>query len=329
MPLRSSTWIGRWRVAALAGLAALACLVQTGPVQAVTARDARTMTYVVMAHPDDEFEAWSLIEHRPGAYTVFITATRGEETRFCNAPTYNRLGFDPPSELAPQPEPHGKWTRSCELARLGSWVGFFTDMGRTDASLPSDLRPLGTRGPFPSRGAALCRYDGLARCKHDRTARVWLDRGGRGALVAFDLGDGDLTTREAIWAVRTVKMYRARLGLDTTLRNGSLIAAAFYNENFGCVTYSSADHLAVQRAVRDGSFHMGPRLGPTCRDDPQAVRKPVVSRRAANTAFAEGGPVRRVGAHIRRYGWLKKTHFPLDRAGQGALFHTHQAFWMR
>src|SRR5690606_18262181 len=38
----------------------------------------RTVAVIVVPHPDDEFQAWSLIEERAAEYTVFVSLTRGE-----------------------------------------------------------------------------------------------------------------------------------------------------------------------------------------------------------------------------------------------------------
>ena len=42
-----------------------------------------SMFYAVMAHPDDEYHAWSMIQARSDEYVVFVTMTQGEGTFNC------------------------------------------------------------------------------------------------------------------------------------------------------------------------------------------------------------------------------------------------------
>ncbi len=35
------------------------------------------------------FRAWSLFEHSPDLYKVFVLMTKGEQTAFCNSPGYD------------------------------------------------------------------------------------------------------------------------------------------------------------------------------------------------------------------------------------------------
>jgi hypothetical protein len=283
--------------------------------------------YIVVPHPDDEFQAWSLLERDASTYKIFILATRGEETGFCEPAGYRR-GLQAAVEPAPDPVPQGKWTDSCESARLSSWVGYFDNMAKADTTLPQDLQRRATQGPFPVPAGQMCRYDGSDDCISDTTAEVWVDEAGRGALVAFNLGDGDLTRREVAWAVRTVRANRAQLGLEL-LPNGDVIGASFANRSYDCYSYPHPDHRAVHEALHDVDFEMGRQIAPTCADDPEASRGEVVSEASARAAFEIGKDGERLGAHTRHYGWLANPYYKLDRKGQRQLFHTHQHFWVR
>lgn len=319
----------RRRAAAATGLllaAATACTSSGG-----SAVEPTQVAYVVSPHPDDEFQAWSLVEDSPDTYTVFIMLTQGEETRFCEPDTYAAEGYDEPHEPPAEPEPRGRWTESCSTARLASWVAYTEDMAATDPSLPGDLGESTTAGPFPASGTTICRDD--RDTKHcgaeQRTAQVWLDSQDRGALVSFDLGDGDLSADEVVWALETVRDHREDLGLDTELPESGIIGAAFANRDHpDCFVYDHPDHHAVHEALADHDFGTGPQSAATCRTDPRADRFETVTASAGETAFAVDGK-ERVGAHTTAYGWLHEEFYPLDRTGQNELFHSHQAFWTR
>jgi hypothetical protein len=158
---------------------------------------------------------------------------------------------------------------------------------------------------------------------------VWLDGQGRGALVSFNLGDGDLTSHEVAWAVKTVQHNREALGIESTRPNGAIIGGSFFNRGRACVSYPNPDHRAVQKALRDVDFEAGIQAAPTCEGDPRATLARTVSKRSADAAFEVGRDGARLGAHTRNYGWLSHRYYPLDRQGQSEVFHTHQHFWVR
>jgi hypothetical protein len=326
----------RWKTlrwVAVVGFVALVAAAVLWPFLGKVARNSAvepaptSIDYIVVPHPDDEFQAWSLIGHDDSTYKIFILATRGEETGFCEPGGY-RKGLQSGLEPAPEPVPRGKWTRSCEAARLSSWVGYFEQMAGHDPTLPQDLRRRPTAGPFPVDAGPMCRYDGSDECISDTTAEVWVDEAGRGALVAFNLGDGDLTRREVSWAVRMVRANREALGLEK-LPNGDVIGASFANRSYDCFSYPHPDHRAVHEALHDVDFGMGDQIAPTCGDDPEASRSAVVSDTSAEAAFEIGPDGERLGAHTKHYGWLANPYYRLDRQAQRQLFHTHQHFWVR
>ncbi|MFF2772861.1 hypothetical protein ACFVUP_37760 [Streptomyces bacillaris] len=97
--------------------------------------------YVAVPHPDDEFEAASQYADSPGTFKVFVLMTRGESTYHCEPVGYQLsvLAGATPAAVTPL----GMRTTSCELARLASWVGYFTAM--------SAARQAGHRDPAVHR----------------------------------------------------------------------------------------------------------------------------------------------------------------------------------
>lgn len=326
-----STSALRWRPR-LALLAVLALTAITACTQSDTsAGDPTELRYVLSPHPDDEFQAWSLLEDTPDAYTVFIMLTRGEETRFCEPDTYAAEGYDEGLEPPAEPQPEGRWTASCTRARLASWVTFMEAMAAEDPGLPGDFADPVTAGPFAAAGTRICRHDDDRElCGQDqRTGKVWVDSSDRGALVSFDLGDGDLTADEVAWALETVRDHREDLGLDTELPESGIIGASFANRDHpDCFAYDHPDHHAVHEALYEHDFGAGPQTAATCRSDPRADRFETVTQASVEAAFEVDGE-QRVGAHATAYGWLHEDFYPIDRNGQDELFHSHQAFWTR
>lgn len=318
------------RAAAVAALATASVAV-AGVVLVAAAGEERAVTYLVVPHPDDEWQGWSLVARQPEAYTVVVLLTRGEQTGFCT-PEGLADSHDPVHEPPPEPWPQGRFTDSCEQARLSSWRGFFTDMSGADPTLPGDLEPLGRRGPFPVGDVEVCRRDDLddAACSStDTSAHVWRDRRGRGALVSFDLGDGDLSPAEVRWAMRTVRDNRAALGLDTERPDGRVVGAA-YTSSSGhedCYRYDHRDHEAVTSTLREAPLGMGEQHAAVCRADGAAARTLEVDAASVVAAFGErDAPLGEHGAHGDRYGWLWAPVYPLDRDGQRELFHVRQSF---
>lgn len=282
------------------------------------------LSYIVVPHPDDEMQAWSLIEDTPDTYKVFIMLTRGEQTAYCRAPGYN-AGT---GEAEPFPWPNGKFTPSCEAARQNSFFNFVTAMAASDSGLPREFKFEGIKGPFDSLGSTICRYDD-GDCVADLTAAVWTSS--QAAVVWFNLGDGDVTADEAAWAITTVRDNRGALGIDGSLPSHSLIGASFWNaRHAGCFVYEHLDHRAVQEALWSTDFGVGYQAVATCRSDPSASRHEEVTAAAFDAAFETDG-FDRIGKHVVFYGWLWSDdpgYWPGDYDGQGELFHRHQSFWV-
>ena len=280
------------------------------------------VSYIAVPHPDDEMQAWSLVEDTPDTYEVFIVMTRGEQTAYCASPGLD----DGTGEAAPSPWPAGRWTASCEAARQDSFFDFLAGMAANDASVPAHFSHYGTIGPFDSLGAAICRLDDVG-CIEDRTAQVWT--AANAAVVWFNLGDGDLTQDEASWAVRTVLENRSALGIDSELPGHQLIGASYWNSTYhDCFVYEHDDHRAVREALWHTDFGIGEQIVATCANDPDASRSAEVSPARFDDAFETSG-TERIGAHVVHYGWLASGspgYWAGDDHNQSELFHRRQTF---
>lgn len=293
------------------------------------------VVYAVLPHPDDEFQVWSQVEQTPDLFKVFVLLTHGEESSNCDP---DLPGWDRGVEAAPDVLPQGKWTDSCEQARLDSWRGFFTDMAATDSSVPARFTDRGEVSRLVgSRSTPVCRVDATpGTCaRRDRSAHLWTDDGGRGALVVFDLGDRDLTRDEVVWAVESVRDNRSRLGIDPTLPSRGVVGAYYDEVTATGFRYPHPDHRAVADALSSTDLRLGPQLGATAADDPRVRVTTAVSDQAVTSAFGWGGCT---GAHARHYGWLwhadvdpatggPEQCFQVDRGGQPRLFSRMQYFW--
>lgn len=289
----------------LAGSLALACaLLGCG------APAKEQAVYLLVPHPDDEFEAWSAVEDQPRTQQLFIYLTRGEAGCRLGFPYYQPgLGEDAPGG-AP-----GFEKRSCGENRVGSTLSFLRAMAAEDPSL----------GPMPDTHHALTGVSlgtavaGAGCVASSPRFEAWTGAGF--AVVLFDLGDGNLTRCEVEWALGQVRALRGTVLPD--LPEQGVVAAGFLNEGFaGCFPYAHPDHRAVQQAVRLTDFAAGPQTGRTCSADPDtsAVRK--VRHYGAMAVDKD----RRTGAVQRTYGWLFGA--PLPAGDEGAtLFSEDQAFW--
>ncbi|MCS5713219.1 hypothetical protein NVV95_01495 [Herbiconiux sp. CPCC 205716] len=239
-------------------------------------------------------------------------------------------GLEPPAD----PVPAGRWSPECVDARRNSLLSYLGEMSVTDARIPGDFAPPVRTPPLPAAPGETCRIDGADRCtSEDSTAEVWIDRQVRGAVVLFDLGDGDLTEDEAAWGIRTTLDQRGALGLDTTLPVVALIGAYAAEPEAAaggsCYPYTHPDHLALHRALWDVDFHAGLQAAATCAGDPHRTIAATVSDTAVDTAFRIGRGGERLGAHVRNYGWLWPDYYRVARDNQSDLFAQHQYFWVR
>jgi hypothetical protein len=298
-----------------------------GLAQAATPEQ-RVMTIIVIPHPDDEFQTWSLVENTPNDYKVFVVMTHGEETQFCHPDGLQRSlqdGLVP----APTPLPEGQWTSSCAQARMSSLRDFLRQMAESDPTIPGDFGVEQVSEVLPAAGTAVCTdNDGVVSCDDDlRRVSTWVDTAGRGAIVSFNLGDGDLTSAEATWALQRVVDSRAELSIDTDLPIRAMIGA-FANGDYGCYPYPHPDHVAVHDALWRTEYGPWPRLAASCLLDPATELTARVTDRSAQAAFDTRSDSL-LGAHVSTYGWLHETHYPLAYWRQSTLFMQVQSFWIR
>jgi hypothetical protein len=284
---------------------------------------------VTVAHPGDEFQSWSLIENSAANYKIFVVATRGEETNACAPANFGDLQQTNLGELAPSPTPSGRWTPSCADARMNSMLDYLTAMSAQDPTVPGSWSAPRDVGPFPAVGVSLCRDDGGTQvCGNaQRSARVWLDTQGRGAVVSWDLGDGDLTQPEVEWALRTTIAERPALGLPHQRVHN--IVGGFANRVYGCYLHGAEDSRSVNQTLFRQYFGATYNIAASCSDDPSVSRAATVTNGALNASFGVGSDGRRLGAHSRIYGWQYRTYAAWDAVGQEQLNHSHQHFWMR
>ncbi len=292
------------------------------------------MSISVLPHPDDEFQVWSMLEDQPDQYSVIVYLTRGEETGFCE-PDIAGTAYQPGLEAPATPEPEGRWSDSCERARIASALAFFSDMADRDSTVPGDFAEPIVAGPFDDPRNVVCRVDDGEECNSsNRSASVWADRDGRGAVVFFDLGDGDLSAEEAVWAISVVLHQRAALGLESTPPVAGLVGG-FANDSSHCFSYPHPDHLAVHEALFSFDFGLGFQMAATCASGRDVKVHGTVSNDAVDAAFRVSGPdqnaigAERLGAHVKHFGWLHNDYYHIDREAQGLLFTKNQYFWVR
>jgi hypothetical protein len=168
------------------------------------------LVYVVVPHPDDELEAWSLLEDRADQYPVLVLCTHGEQTVYADG-----RGHQPElGERTPLPQPWGaRGSPTVRAQRLGSFSAFLDGGAALDPHLDAELVDHGVLddGPSPFTVAV----------------------GERSARVVFDGGDGRLTP-EFVTAVlqRTRALRRTHLPVQ---QEGGAIGAAYWNTAPGSV----------------------------------------------------------------------------------------------
>ena len=269
-------------------------------------RSRRELLYVVVPHPDDELEAWSVLEDRADQYPVFVLCTHGERTAFADG-----RGHQPElGERTPQPQPWGgPGSAAVRAQRLDSFAAFLDGVAALDAHLDADLVDHGVLddGPSPFRLAV----------------------GERSARVVFDGGDGRLTPAFVTAALqRTRGLRRTHLPVR---EEGGAVGAAYWNTTAGSVRYDHRDH----RAVHDALWHVdqglpGPQDCRTASVDRDAARTESVSPRtyAALMGIAPDGF--RTGLFQSVYGWLAPQRgWAAGETDATAVFSRQQSFWRR
>ncbi|MBH0130550.1 hypothetical protein [Salinibacterium sp. NK8237] len=313
-------------VAVTVGLGAIA--------QARNAIEPSAVIYVG-PHPDDEFQYWSLFEDRADVYSVVVLLTRGEQTGFC-VPEGLEAGWQADLEPAPEPLPEAQFSESCAEARVNSFVNYFVDMAQEDETVPGRFAAPTTSAPMPDPEGVVCRLDDNDDCAGTTAVDVYRDLNDRGALLVFDLGDGDLSEAEVEWALRaTIDTFVPELVGDDGRIAGIVGSYSTPEGGYtGCFAYPHPDHIAIDSTLWATDFGAGFQASATCATDPRRQLFDRVSDAATDAAFAvepiEGSAdVRRTGAHTAHYGWLHGTYYPVARHGESELFHQDQTFWVR
>ena len=230
--------------------------------------------------------------------------TRGEQTQFCG---------------------DQRFTADCMNRRIGSTLGFLSQMSQTFPAIPGQwVSGTGTRA-FPDPANAVSRDDAGARFK-DTSAWVYADGQARGVVVSWNLGDGDLTSSEVSWALRTMLANKAEFGIpELPLHN--IVGALWAPEGSypQCAGYAHADHRAVHVALWGERFGARYTAASTCGADSDASRRQAASTAYWDAAFGAGG------AFAASYGWLRPEGWPHDGSGstQWAHFNRYQPMWVR
>ncbi len=264
----------RWRKRAIFSCTAIAvsASLTAGTVSfsssiATASANAVQLSLIVSPHLDDEYSAWSLIQHSPSNYPVFIYVTEGEDTSYCSpgtggTPTSPSAAYSPASnERFPGQQivnnqypfmkpatPNGPWDKQqspltiagiaggiknvsnpgCRMARMNSARQFIGDLGNTDPTLPQ-FWPNQT--PKPKQ---IC-FTGVPEAGKDECAYYLANN--VGAEIFFDLGDDNndwtmdnyaVSPNDVIWAIQRVIQNRATIGLPN-LPVHNILGAAFYN----------------------------------------------------------------------------------------------------
>lgn len=295
-----------------------------------------SVSMVVMPHPDDEMEAWSLIENSSNNYKVFVFVTRGNSTKHCQTPA--RLEALQPAwgEIDPTPGTGVSFPLSreeCSTLRMKSTVQFLNAMNTQDPYLPSTIQQVATMH-LPLNGTTLP--------SGDNSVEVY-DGGKYGRVLFFNLTDGTVTKAGVDWVVYSVMNHKSELGIPTNLPVYNVLGP-FYNDGRykDCTTYAHPDHFAVHDAMYHSNYGVsGYQAAATCATDRDAVMTKDVTQTSWDAAFALDQSTRqRLGLFEQHYGWLNpdlsgwndnpSTSTQLVR---GPLAHTpfmrHQSFWKR
>ncbi|GAA2038333.1 hypothetical protein GCM10009819_23900 [Agromyces tropicus] len=283
--------------------------------------EGRVLRYTVVAHPDDEFSAWSLLGARDARrYDVIIVLTTGESSSYCDGDPVSNQWMS--QQYLPQPQPTGEqYSDRCKTHRMDSWREFMRRAGFTGTAPPESL--VGGPQTFGGRTIPVP----LARSASGATVEAGsyqLSIGADHAVVAFDMGL--LTADEVLWAILTTRGLAERF---PTQVEGDVVGAGFYNDGSSGYSNTSADHKAVYTLL--GSVDLGL---------PGSQYSPVGHAQSAR-AFgatvanycgfmchpAAPSPFRgSMGRFEYAYGWLANGYWPPGEFDQRAGFSRYQSF---
>lgn len=286
--------------------AAVALIAGVSVVEAPPASASTQISYIVAAHPDDENTLWSLVTGSSGNYKVFVVLTHGESTAHCltldqgtTAGGGGPYSFEGPNNTAAgQPDYgevnplgstgnpwQGKWKAACRDARRKSMFAFLNQQAINDASIPNGTWTCTTTADFSGltpdpAGPATGGLDptGLdtngARVVSRKATVCNASNGTHGKVIFWDLGDGDLTEAEVLWAVQKTRANKSVLGIPTNLPDFNAVVPFVHNVDAngvplysGCEPYPNRDHLRVHNVAYSQDIAPGKQWGRTCSND--------------------------------------------------------------
>ena len=173
-------------------------------------------------------------------------------------------------------------------------------------------------------------------CLYSNSYQLYV--GSNSARMVFDMGDGDLTACEVVWAVRTAQ--RIRFSDFPVSNEYGVVGASYWNQYYaGSKIYTHADHRAIHDALWNTDFGTpGPQWARTSRNDPDRVRTDVVDNDTNCVAICVSplpvDPVynstaQRTGYVQYNYGWLTDTYWENTPYDDGSVFSQSQTFWGR
>lgn len=341
--------ISRFHVWFVAGLMFATAMAVAVPPRAEAA--STLISYLVMPHPDDETGVWSLVTGSTDNYKVIIFMTEGEASSACRTAAEGTGGgpywYQGPSSPVGQPNyaeinPRGtganlwagRWTSTCSTARIESTLSFLEAKAAADSTAPGNFPSAGSpSGTFSFSGNTSAgippRREDNGNTYTSRTARVYNATNGRGKVIFFNLGDGDLKKEEVRWAIAAVRANKSALGIPNYGERNALGAFRNNVSGIGCDVYDHPDHASIHTALFTYDMIAGRQHGRTCSNDPD-----VDPTRTASIPLQEHYDLRAmsgntaVGIFQRRYGWLAATNWS-SNFDADHMFARTQYFWSR
>lgn len=329
-------------------LVLLMYLILVGPYAGTATAAPGQISYILLPHPDDDYQTWSLVTGSSSNYKVFIHMTRGEQSTYC--PPNGAYGYEGPGSITGENDGEinplgtgtniwvGMWTTTCREARVQGTLAFLRSRATVDASIPGGVFTELTAPTLTGNtlaGLPPRRFDNMYNTGSgitSRGVRVFKASNGMGTVIFFDLGDGDVEKEEVEWAVRKVRENKTAFAISTSLPEYNVIAAYRHSGLYdNCESYDHIDHKAVQDATWQYNLVVGrPRHGRTCSTDPDVdggrTRELV---EAEHAAILEGSVSARRGIYQQRYGWLREENWAYQLHGSNILMARTQHFWTR
>ncbi len=287
-----------------------------GTVEATYAAPGK-IEVIAMPHPDDEMEVWSQIQGSTANYKVFAYLTRGEETSYCNTDIY-RYTYSPGlNETSTSYIPTGQLSYTCYESRITSTLNFLNRMSTTDSAVPGGFSATNyTTVNLPLIGTTTPGHVDNGTFIADRSVRIYNSTNGTGTMgkvLFFNLGNNDLTTAEAVWALKSIMNRRSTLGLPN-LPFYTMIGPFSHttsNSYPNCQIYDHIDHYAIHDALFNYNLGMPTpsfQAAATCATDPDYQVNPrtawVSSTAYDNAFYVNPVTLQRVGFFQRDYGWM-------------------------